>query len=734
MRPDRIDDALLPVFIEEGKELLAVIGDALMKFRDAPDKLALLSAMRGPIHTIKGSARMTGAMQFGQHWHIFEGMIARCLQQQGASMEDVAALLAHYDHGVHLLSLLQQPEAGNMGQAIAHPVSGAGRHQDPGRKPRQTVAYVRVRANVLDQFLNQAGEIVIAGSHVESHVAQLQTVAHALAANIARVDKQVRQVAMQADIHMQSTDGNDTVHTGFDPLELDRFTQWQELARTMTEGLGDIAALQKNLSRLVGAVRESDAKRARLTRTLQQEIMAARMVPFKSIQDRLQRLIRQASRDVDKEVRLDVLGAHQEVDRSVLEKIVTVLEHLLRNAIAHGIEHRLVRLDLGKRAHGTVSVEVRTEGNELLIRVADDGQGMDLPRIKARAVRDGVLRQTEEVTMDNLFDVIAHPGLSTTDNVSALSGRGVGLDVVRTEIIALGGRVEVDTRAAQGTAFMIYLPMTLAVTQVVLVRVGRATYAIPSRYVAQVLHAADAGHLDRVAGSTWQCQGRAVPVACLARLLQVQRDAHHPGAALMIKHGKQQMVILVDAVLGNKEVVTKNMGVQLARMNGIVGVTILGTGEIVLILHPALLIHRRDQASLVPDVPAQKVPDEPFTIMIVDDSLTVRRVLEKRLLREGYAVMMAKDGMDALLQLQIRVPDLFLLDIEMPRMDGFQLLQTIRERTETATTPVVMVTSRAARKHRNRALALGANAYLGKPYQEEELLALIASLVTTPDA
>lgn len=724
MRPDRIDDALLPVFIEEGKELLAVIGDVLMKFRDAPDNLVLLSALRGPIHTIKGSARMTGAMQFGQHWHTFEGMIATCLKQQAASTAEVTDLLAHYDHGVHLFSVLQ------------HPAPVSGRRQNPIQKPGQAgkaVAYVRVRANLLDQFLNQAGEIAIAGSHVENSVAQLQATAHELAANIARVDKQVRQAGMQAEIHMQSSYGHDGAHTYFDPLELDRFTQLQELARVMTEGLADIAALQKNLAKVVSAVRESDAKRARLTRNLQQEIMAARMVPFKSIQDRLQRLIRQASRDVDKEVRLDVQGAHQEVDRSVLEKIIVVLEHLLRNAIAHGLEHRLTRLDLGKRAHGTVLVEVRTEGNELLIRVADDGQGMDLPRIKARAVRDGVLGAVEDMTVDNLFDVIAHPGLSTSEKVSTLSGRGVGLDVVRTEIIALGGRVEVDTRVGLGTVFMIYLPMTLAVTQVVLVRVGSATYAIPSRYVAQVLHSADARHLDGIAGSTYQWQGQAVPVACLARLLQIKRDAHHPMAAVIIKHGKQHMVMTVDAVLGNKEVVTKNMGVQLARMNGILGVTILGTGEIVLILHPALLIHRKEQTNLKPVTPAQEVPDEQVTIMIVDDSLTVRRVLEKRLLREGYAVMMAKDGMDALLQLQERVPDLFLLDIDMPRMDGFQLLQTIRERTETVTTPVVMVTSRAAKKHQDRALALGANAYLGKPYQEEVLLALIASLVTTPD-
>ncbi len=732
MTKDSIDQDLLPVFLEEGKDLLAIIGDGLMRFKDAPDNLQLLSVLRGPIHTIKGSARMTGAMQFGQHWHALEGLIAALLKNEADAHVQVDTLLAYYDRALLMFDALKHPDRFDVPDHVLPLESGHNQlksAEKKSKKSEEAIAHIRIRANLLDHFLNQAGEISIAGSHVENGVEHLQKITHDLAGNIERIEKHLREAEIQADVHLKFLYRKEMAHTYFDALELDRVTQLQELTRMMSESLGDVASLQKTLGQVVGRVRESAAKRSRLTRNLQQELMAARMVKFKSVNERLQRLIRQVSREVDKEVTLDVLGANQEIDRSVLEKITVVLEHLLRNAIAHGIEHRLARLEAGKSAYGNLFLEVRTEGNELLIRVGDDGKGMNLQRIRDKAISYGLLSEDQNITTENLFELISHPGLSTSDEVTTVSGRGVGLDVVRTEVAALGGRVEVDTRERQGTLFAIYLPLTLAVTQVVLVRLGENTYAIPSLYVEHVMLTKDAAGCNMVDRGTYAWKESEIPVVSLARVLKINSDTNNGSAAVMLKNGKQFIVVLVDAVLGNKEVVTKNMGVQLARVNGLLGATILGTGEIVLILHPARLMQRKDVVAIVPAGDLLSIHEPKVTVMVVDDSLTVRRVLQKLLLREGYAVMLAKDGMDALLQLQKMVPDIMLIDIEMPRMDGFHLLEKVRERPDMLLTPVVVITSRTAKKRQDKAQALGASAYLGKPYQEEQLLTLMTTLI-----
>lgn len=728
---DMIDQELLPVFLEEAKDLLAGIGDGLQKFKEQPGNTALLAALRGPIHTLKGSARMTGAMRFGRHWHMIEGVIATILKQALPAPAEVERLFGDYAQALSMFEELKQGESLHDTQSALQAGHAGYRTGDTEKKSpvlKKHVPHIRIRANLLDQFLNHAGEIAIAGAHVENGVTDLQKIINTLADNIGRMEKHVRHTEIQAEIQMRSLHLKDRVDADFDPLELDRFTQLQVLTRMMTESLAEIASLQKSLRHVVGNVREFDARRSRLTRNLQQEIMAARMVRFKSANDRLQRLIRQVSREADKEVVLDVLGGNQEVDRSVLEKMMIVIEHLLRNAIVHGIEHRLIRLNADKTAHGQLLLEMRTVGNELLIRLADDGAGMDLVRIKAQAVRCGLLKEDESVSPDNLFDVISHPGLSTSEQVTTLSGRGVGLDVVSAEIAALGGRVELETRTGQGTLFMLYLPLTLAVAQVVLVRVGEAMYAISSLSVQQVIRAHDVANAGMVDGGVYRWGETTMPVVSLARLLHLNVTTSNTHAALLLKHGKQWMAVLVDAVLGNKEVVIKPIGGQLARVSGLLGATILGTGDIVLILHPALLMQQRE-ATHAAASPFQEEASPPgMTVMVVDDSLTVRRVLKKLLLREGYAVMLARDGMDAMMQLQKNVPDIMLVDIEMPRMDGFHLLEKIRERDDTARLPVVMITSRTAKKHQDKALALGANAYLGKPYQEEQLLALIAQL------
>jgi chemosensory pili system protein ChpA (sensor histidine kinase/response regulator) len=330
-------------------------------------------------------------------------------------------------------------------------------------------------------------------------------------------------------------------------------------------------------------------------------------------------------------------------------------------------------------------------------------------------------------------ELVFEPGFSTADTLTELAGRGVGMDVVRSEARALGGRVDVDTTPGRGAAFAIHLPLTLAVTQVVLVASGPRTHALPAVLVEQVLQVREADLQAAESAGAISVHGETIPLHYLPALL------HEPGGAggqrsapvLVLRSGNTRIAVRVDEVLGNREVVIKNIGPQLARMPGIAGATVLGSGEIVLILDPVQMAGQGASPGRAPAAPAEPVqaPARIATIMVVDDSLTVRKVTQRLLEREGYRVLLAKDGVDALEQMQETRPDLMLVDIEMPRMDGFDLTRNVRGNDATAALPIIMITSRTADKHRNVALGLGVDAYFGKPFQEDALLAAITGLL-----
>jgi chemosensory pili system protein ChpA (sensor histidine kinase/response regulator) len=393
-----------------------------------------------------------------------------------------------------------------------------------------------------------------------------------------------------------------------------------------------------------------------------------------------------------------------------------------------------------------------------VIRFSDDGQGLDIARIRDKASRLGLLTHDADLSDEEASDLIFHPGFSTADEVTELAGRGIGMDVVRSEAAALGGRVATWSEPGKGAHFTIHLPLTLAVTQVVLLQSGGRTYAVPSVLVEQVQQLKTNALMSAYNDGAVVWQGQRVGLHYLPALLgdkAASPVAQHYTPLLIIKSGNERVAIHVDEILGNREVVVKNIGPQLARMIGIAGATVLGSGDIVLILNPVPLAQRQAQESLraprltPSDAPsdmgavaemAPSQPDAPHSepvqglrmqsiIMVVDDSLTVRRVTQRLLVREGYHVVLAKDGVDALEHLQSVTPDVMLVDIEMPRMDGFDLTRNVKDDERTRNIPIVMITSRTAAKHRNYAMELGVNAYLGKPYREDELLQLIAGYV-----
>jgi chemosensory pili system protein ChpA (sensor histidine kinase/response regulator) len=760
---DDIDPELLPIFLEEAQELVPAVGQGLRDWRVSPDNPAAGNALQRTLHTLKGSARMCGAMALGELTHHMETRVENALATKELPAAFFEELEVSYDRMGFLHDLLVNPQAAVPAsvdkpespaaapQAAASPIEAAPSRpaasapdkpeQKPATQAEQDLAQasramLRVRADLIDRLVNEAGEVSIARSRIEGDLRSIKGALFEFTENVNRMRAQLRDIEIQAESQMQSRISlAQESETPFDPLEFDRFTRFQELTRMMAESVNDVATVHQNLLKAVGESEAATTAQARLTRALQANLMRIRMVPFASVSERLFRIVRQAAKETDKRAVLDIKGGQTEVDRSVLERITAPFEHMLRNSVAHGIEGPGERTAKGKPELGEVRIDVRQEGNEIVLSVVDDGAGLNFDRIRAIALAQGLLKPEDNPTDGEVAEFIFHPGFSTAQEVTQLAGRGVGMDVVKSEISALGGRVDLSSEPGKGTRFTIYLPLTLAVTQAVLVRAGGIAYAIPAVMVEQVRQV-KAPELEsyRTAGETsWQ--DRRYPFRYLPQLLgdaEFVPEARRVTPVMLLRTGANTVALQVDEVVGSQEIVVKNTGPLLARVAGITGATVLGNGDIVLILNPVILAGREVTVSVrAPTAPVEAKPVVP-TIMIVDDSLTVRKITGRLLAREGYNVLTAKDGVDAMEQLQDHLPDVMLVDIEMPRMDGFDLTRNVRADRRLKHVPIIMITSRTADKHRAYAKEIGVNVYLGKPYQEDELLQHIGGFVKKP--
>ncbi|HEX7687131.1 MAG TPA: response regulator, partial [Burkholderiaceae bacterium] len=595
---------------------------------------------------------------------------------------------------------------------------------------------VRVRAPLLDRLVNQAGEVSITRSRMESDVGQMRGSLRELTENLDRLRRQLRDIELQAESQIASRlEASRSSSVEFDPLEMDRFTRFQELTRMMAESVNDVATVQRSLQQTVQSAEDEMASQARLTRGLQEDLLRARMVPFDTLSERLYRVVRQAAKETSKQVRLNVEGSSIELDRSVLDRMAGAFEHVLRNAVVHGIEDGDSRRVLDKDPVGTIDVALAQQGNEVRIQIRDDGRGLDLQRIEAKGRRNGLIAPDAHPTDAELANLIFTPGFSTAEEVTELAGRGVGMDAVRNDVTALGGRIETASAAGRGTAFTLLLPLTTAVTRVVQLRCGELTVAIPASLV-EVVRRAPVGEVEQAYATGQYRDGvNDVPFFWLGALLQASTHGTLVGRTtqvVLVRSAEQRVALHVDQVMGNQEVVVKNLGPQLARLPGLAGMSLLATGEVVPIYNPVALAAFYGQrpgaegaAPLVPEIVQEVEEVRAPLVLVVDDSLTVRRVTQRLLTREGFRVTVAKDGLDALEQLEVERPTVMLTDIEMPRMDGFDLLRNVRHDPRWQDLPVIMITSRIAQKHRDLAMQLGANHYLGKPYDEEQLIALI---------
>jgi chemosensory pili system protein ChpA (sensor histidine kinase/response regulator) len=609
---------------------------------------------------------------------------------------------------------------------------------------------VRVRSQLLDRLVNQAGEVMISRSRLDARLGQLNGSLGELTTNLDRLRGQLRDVEVQSESQMQSrlALAKDSAQ-GFDPLEFDRFTRVQELTRMMAESVNDVATVQRNIQRTIAGTEDDLIAQGRQARELQRELLRTRMIEFEAISERLYGVVRQAGKETGKQVKLDITGGSLEVDRGVLDRMTPAFEHMLRNSIAHGIEDAKTREAAGKPASGTITIGLSHGGNDVAVTFSDDGAGLNLERIREKALTNGLITQGQSLLDAEAANLIFMPGFSTASSVTELSGRGIGMDVVRTEVNALGGRIETATQSGRGTQFTLVLPLTTAVTQVIMLRMGELTIGVPSNLVDIVVRTKPEDLGKAYETDQFIYGSESLPFFWSGALLQAStRSRENEGKAapvVVFRSAGQRIATHVDEVLGNQEVVVKNLGPQLSRLPGLAGMSVLASGAVVLIYNPVALATFYGQnvldkklalnAAQLAGASQEPVQDETQNmltgsielplVLVVDDSITVRRVTQRLLKREGYRVALANDGLQALERLREERPTLVLSDIEMPRMDGFDLVRNIRIDEKLRDLPVIMITSRIAEKHREHAQKLGVDHYLGKPFAEDELLKLV---------
>ena len=637
------------------------------------------------------------------------------------------------------------PEFAVRGGSAASPALGSGdilqppQPVPPGREPvppgdRPEMA--RVDAELLDQLLNISGEVSIARARLEQQLTSIDFNLGELSRTVIRLKEQLRKLEIETETQiLHGHEEKGFSHRGdFDPLELDRYSSIQQFSRALAETASDVASIQGLIETLTQEAQNLLTQQARTITELQNGLMRTRMVPFQRHVQRLARIVRQAAADSGKRAELIVEGATGELDRQVLERMLPPFEHMLRNAVIHGIETPEERVARGKSDTGRIRLELKREGAEVMVRLTDDGGGMNLRAIRDKGVALGLVAAERPLSDEDAMQLILEPGFSTAGLITQQAGRGVGMDVVATEIKRLGGALNMESTAGEGTTFTIRLPFTLAISHALVVRTEQEYYALPLPTVEGVLrlskaevasHFGPEAPLFESGGQKYRFQSLATFVGLEPAPLPEQ-DVTIP--VVLVRAGEHSTALITDELIGSREIVVKSVGPQISAIRGISGATILGDGRIVIILDIGALVRSEWRVRTQPLV-ARERGDRRVFAMVVDDSITVRRVTQRLLERNGMRVLTARDGMDAVTLLQDHVPDIILLDIEMPRMDGYEVAAHVRNDPRLKDVPIIMITSRSGEKHRARAIEIGVDDYLSKPYQEAQLLDAIAPLV-----
>ncbi len=623
--------------------------------------------------------------------------------------------------------------AGSTGQAAASvAVKKAG--------PQEVV---KISAELLEELVNLAGETSINRSRLEQYVNDFGFSLDEIDTTLNRLQDQLRRLDMETEAQILFRQEQMEQHDDFDPLEMDRYSHLQQLSRSLIESASDLADLKLDLGERLKVTETLLLQQSRVNTTLQEGLMRSRMVPFSRLVPRLRRIVRQVATELGKNVSFELDNVEGELDRSVLERMVPPFEHMLRNAVDHGIESPEDRMAAGKSESGRIVLTLAREGGDVLIRLADDGRGVDLKRVRQKAIERELMAPDAELSDHDIMQFILHAGFSTAENVTQISGRGVGMDVVHAEIKQLGGSVTINSAWGKGTEFLVRLPFTLSVNRALMVAIGNDHYAVPLSSIEGIVRVSpfELEHYYANPEAQFEYANENYHVRYLGSLLYrgaaPKLDGHVlPLPVLLVRSAEHTMALQVDAVMGSREIVVKSLGQQFSTVPGLSGATVMGDGSVVVILDPHALVRQEiARATLqlvddnVIDVESEEEEARVKQVMVVDDSVTVRKVTSRFLEREGFDVITAKDGVDAIRLLQEGLPDLMLLDIEMPRMDGFEVAKTVRSTKRWESLPIIMITSRTGDKHREHAESLGVNNYLGKPYQEDILLDAIGEIL-----
>ena len=781
---------LLEIFSEEAEDHLRTIYEGLNRLRAANSDREALANVRRASHTLKGAAGAVNLQAATRLAHRMEDLLdALSENDEGVSEKQLTLLLSTADQlqgltsdeieidevarqivelydiyssemgdkhhpSSALANIVDAPAEIELAQPVnAQPVSESSAPIPvDGNGP---TPYLRVPLNRLDDLVGLVGELMVNRAEFqhrvedfESRIEDIQTVLqrmHAVASNIE--SQPGLQLVKQHDgaplprqpFDPRSRDGRAHLqrHDEFDPLEFEQYSDLSLIAQTLSEACNDAEMMSGEFRKIKSSFDSLLRRQQRLTQDTQRSVMRIRMVPLAGIVSRLERTVRTVSGKLGRQVELKVIGERIELDKTVMDEIADPLLHLIRNAIDHGIEEQEVRAAAGKPEVANICLKAINHGTQVTLQISDDGAGINLDRVREKAIQKGLIAEGQQLSRDELHGMIFRPGFSTADKLTDVSGRGVGMDVVGDAVRRLQGTIAVDSKLGAGTTFTIQLPTTVGVTRAVMVQCCGMTFAIPMPTIQKIRRLDPASlncqadqRLTEVDGQTM----RLLDLASHLRLNSGKNELSQIAAPMLIlSNGNEEIAVVVDRILGSQDIVVKSLGSHLQKLPGIAGATIGGDGNVIPILDTADLIDPTSTNVVAVGEYEALNSSKPSCrlAMVIDDSISVRRVTENLLTTSGWNVQTAKDGVDALEKLAEldSVPDIFLCDMEMPRMDGLELIRQIREQQEFELTPIVMVTSRASEKHRHKAFEAGATDYVVKPFNDEKLLNLIDTLV-----
>ncbi len=810
---DEVPDEIMEFFQPEAEEHLQVVSDCLISLEGNNNPEEINRLFRA-IHTVKGSAAQVGLKRLGAIAHRVEDLIGRLrdgeIEPSAAVVDlclasidvlkktlhrqwaDESEMRAEIDSLLGRIAEFAPPEEEEELQA-AHP-SGeeaqvAGEETAPPapavtrkgiKQPAGIGAAaksVRIALERLDRMMNTVGELVINRTRMVGRVAELEKLVDTLSFSRERLHGKVSEFQEKYEFNRISASrapgpwnpsttskrltsaaaGDSSSWSDFSELEMDRYDDFNILSRSMSEISADVNEVLTQLEGYIGRVEGDIDEFTKLAHHLQDEFTAARMVPIGTLYSRLSRAVRDAASSAGKQVELNLTGSETELDNSIIQQISDPLVHLVRNSVAHGVEHVAERRAAGKPEAGKVSLRAYHRGNHIYIEVEDDGGGIDYHRVRQSAIERGLVspETADRLTERDYREMLFHPGFSTAPAKTELAGRGVGLDVVRANLNALNGEIDIQSTRGQGTKFTLKVPLTLIISPALFVRCGGTSFALPLAVVEEIRRLR-ADEIEDVGGKLLtKVRDVVTEVVRLDSYLGLPPLEPVNGYFRMVvaNAGNRQIGLVVEEVLGKDEIVIKNLGEYLRRVKLFPGTTIAPDGSLILLIDLNRMVatepgeRRSVQATATAarifapgsaavargTIPSEAIDRVEFerVIVVADDSISVRKFVGRMLEKNGYRVKLAADGLEAAELVAQHGCHLVITDLEMPRMTGYELMVQLRQSPVTRRIPVMVVTSRAGAKHRDRAIKEGAVAFLTKPVQEDQLIAAVEQLIGT---